>query len=255
MPVVARCLLSAAGAALLVAPVVPVVPAAPVVAVVPAPSAATASGRAPSAAAPDSGRKVRIRLSRSWSHAGQPGVMVTAHVKGGAGGRVAFSQDGTGIGTEKVRRGKASLRLPSTNAPGVYTVRARWRGTADTARVTVHDSSLTLSAVSFRASRSVPSYQQSALSGSVVFKGAQADDGFVDIYEDGNVEGGKDGIDYCCMAPVADDGTFVFGGWNFLARVVEEKQPGTYSYTAFYTDGPGFDDYVHSVPITVTVIP
>ena len=252
MPVVARCVLSALGAVLMVAPVAPVV--APVAAVDHA-WAATAHA----AAAPNSDfgseRKVRIRLSRPWSHSGQPGVLVTAHVKGGAGGRVTFSQDGTVIGTDRVRRGKASLRLPSTNAPGVHKVMARWRGAADTARVTVHDSSLTLSAVSFQVSRAVPSHQQSALSGTVVFKGALADDGFVDIYEDGNVEGGKEGIDYCCMAPVADDGTFVFGGWNFLARVAEEKPPGTYSYTAFYTDGPAFADYVSSVPISVTVIP
>ncbi|WP_426247498.1 hypothetical protein [Nocardioides sp. LHG3406-4] len=225
--------------------------AAPAVAIAPANADTTAvTAQAPTQAL--KAKKISLKLSKKYSHYGQEGVKVTAKVKGK--GKVKFTQNGTVIGTDKVKKGKASVRLPQTNAPGVYKIKAKWKKSVAKAKVTVYDSSLSLSGVAFTVSKSATTAPPS-LTGTVKFKGKVGTTGYVDIYKNGNVKGGSSSPDYCCMASVQDDGSFEFSGYTFLDEVAEKEAPGTYSYQAFYTDDAGFDDYIYSAPITVTVVP
>ncbi len=200
-------------------------------------------------------KKLSLKLSKKFSHHGQQGVRVTAKVKGKAKGKVKFTQNGTVLGTHKIKKGKASISLPQTNAPGVYKIKAKWKKSVAKAKVTVYDSSLSLSAVAFTVSKSTPSYDQPTLTGAVVYKGKAADKGYVDIYKNGNKAGGSGSPDYCCMDSVAVDGSFEFRGYSFLGEVAANEAPGTYTYQAFYTETASFADYIYSAPIVVTVVP
>ncbi|MBA2954699.1 hypothetical protein GON03_10220 [Nocardioides sp. MAH-18] len=201
--------------------------------------------------------RIKLKRSKAYSHYGQEGVKVTATVTKGrkkARGKVTFSLNGTAVSTARLKRGQASYRLASTNAPGLYTVTATYRGKKRSVQVRVYDSALNLSAATFTISKTTPQYQMpDGPSGTVRFKDQVATTGYVDIYENGNVKGGSSSPDYCCMAKVEADGSFVFQ--TFLDNVWADKQPGTYTYQAFYTDGPEFADYIYSTPITVTVVP
>jgi hypothetical protein len=201
---------------------------------------------------------MKLKQSAEYSHYGQQGVLVTAKVKRGqkfAKGKVKFTLDGQSLGKVKLEKGKAEVRLAPTLAPGNYTVKAKYKTVKKKAKVTVYDSSLALSATEFVISKSADSFTLPELTGSVRYKGKDADQGYVDIYENGDNEGGSESPNYCCMAGVGADGTFGFSGYSFLGRVQEAKAPGTYQYKAFYTDGPEFADYIYSSWITVTVTP
>jgi hypothetical protein len=210
-------------------------------------------------AAKKKAKKVKVGLKRSaaYSHVGQTGVKVTATVTKGKKklkGKVTFLLNGTAAGTSKLRKGKAGYRLPDTSAPGLYKVTAKYKGKKKSVNVRVYSSALSVSATSFTISAATPSYDLPSLTGTVQFKDAPATKGYVDIYQNGNVKGGSSSPDYCCMDGVDAGGAFSFSGYSFLGKV-QAKGPGTYSYQAFYTDDAGFDDYIYSTPITVTVTP
>ncbi|MQW76741.1 hypothetical protein GHK92_12725 [Nocardioides sp. dk4132] len=197
--------------------------------------------------------KFTLKRSAAYSHVGQRGVKVTAVLKKkSAKGKVAFSINGSKARTVKVKKGKAAFRLPKSKAPGVYKVTAKYQGTKKSTKVRVYNSAIQLSGTSFTISKAADSWDLPALTGSVVFKGVAAKKGYVDIYQDGKNKGGSSSPFYCCMASVADNGTFQFSSLTFLGKV-QEKKAGTYTYQAFYTDGPAYDDYIYSTKITVTV--
>lgn len=204
-------------------------------------------------------KKVKVKLKRSaaYSHVGQPGVKVTATATKGKKklkGKITFLVNGTAARTAKLRKGKAAYRLPSTATPGSYKVTAKYKGKKKSVKVRVYSSAISVSATAFTISASADSYDLPGLTGTVQFKDAPATKGWVDIYQNGNVKGGSGSPDYCCMAGVQAGGTFSFSSYSFLSKV-QDKGPGTYSYQAFYTDDAGFDDYIYSTPITVTVTP
>lgn len=222
---------------------------------------ASQSEQAPAAkkVAKKKANKVKVGLKRSaaYSHVGQPGVKVTATVTKGKKklkGKVTFLVDGTAAATSKIRKGKAGYRLATTTPPGLYKVTAKYKGKKKSVKVRVYSSALSVSATSFTISASASPSTFPALTGTVQFKDAPATKGYVDIYQNGNVKGGSDSPDYCCMDGIDAGGAFTFSGYSFLAKV-KAKGPGTYSYQAFYTDDAGFDDYIYSTPITVTVTP
>lgn len=200
-------------------------------------------------------KKMSLKLNKKFSHYGQDGVKVTAKIKGKAKGKVKFTQNGAELGTVKIKKGKATVQLPQTNVPGVYKIKAKWKKTVAKTKVTVYDSSLSLSGVAFTVSKSTPSYDVPSVTGTVIFKGKVGTEGYVDIYKNGNVKGGSSSPDYCCMESVDDNGAFDFSGSNFLGRVAAEEAPGTYTYQAFYTDDAAFADYIYSSPVVVTVTP
>lgn len=201
--------------------------------------------------------KLKLQRSQSYSHYGQDGVKVTAVVKKGkknAKGKVTFSLNGAAVATSKLKKGKASYRMASTNAPGQYVVSAKYKSKKKSTKVRVYNSAIALSGTAFTISAATSSWDLPALTGTVQYKDAPATKGYVDIYLNGNVKGGSSSPDYCCMASVDGAGNFQFAGSTFLGRV-QDKGPGTYTYQAFYTDGPAFADYIYSTPITVTVTP
>jgi Bacterial Ig-like domain (group 3) len=204
-------------------------------------------------------KKVKVKLKRSaaYSHAGQAGVKVTATATKGKKklkGKVTFLVNGSKVKKAKLRKGKASYRLASSTAPGSYKVTAKFKGKKKSTKVRVYSSAISVSATAFTISASTDSWDLPELTGTVKFKDAPATKGYVDIYQNGNVKGGSGSPDYCCMDGVDAGGAFSFSGYSFLAKV-QAKGPGTYSYQAFYTDDAGFDDYIYSTPITVTVTP
>jgi hypothetical protein len=225
-------------------------------------SATAAPGASQSEQAPlakKKAKKVKVALKRSsaYSHAGQAGVKVTATATKGKKklkGKVTFLVNGTAATTSKLRKGKASYRMASTTPPGLYTVTAKYKNKKKSTKVRVYSSAISVSATAFTISASADSWDLPGLTGTVQFKDAPATKGYVDIYQNGNVKGGSSSPDYCCMAAVKAGGTFDFSGYSFLGKV-QDKGPGTYSYQAFYTDDAGFDDYIYSTPITVTVTP
>lgn len=203
--------------------------------------------------------KVKLGLKRSstYSHVGQPGVKVVAIATKGKrklSGKVAFLVNGKVARKVKLRKGKAAFRLSSGTAPGLYTVTAKYKNKKKSTKVRVYSSAISVSATAFTISAATPSYDLPVLTGTVQFKNAPATKGYVDIYQDGKVKGGSSSPSYCCMAKVEAGGAFSFSSYSFLGRV-QQKGPGTYSYQAFYTDDAGFDDYIYSTPITVTVTP
>jgi hypothetical protein len=222
-------------------------------------SASAADAHAQAAAKKPKKGKASIALKRSaaYSHVGQKGVKLTAIVRNGkraAAGKVTFSVNGSKAAKKKLKKGTATFRLPSTNAPGSYKVTAKYKGLKKNTKIRVYNSALQVSSTTFTISKATPSYELPELTGSVVFKDTPANKGYVDIYQDGRNKGGNDSPYYCCMSSVADNGTFDFNTY-FLSEVQEAKQPGTYTYQAFYTDDAGFDDYIYSTPITVVVTP
>ncbi|MFC7493110.1 MULTISPECIES: Ig-like domain repeat protein [unclassified Nocardioides] len=211
-------------------------------------------------------KKLKIKLSKGkkgYSHYGQPGVKVTATVAKGkkkAKGKVTFLLNGTAVRTAKLKKGKASYQLASTTAPGSYKVTAKYKSKKKTTSVRVYNSAIAVSATSLTYSQAaIDAYQYSgtAITGTVNFKDAVATKGWVDIYKDGNIKGGSSSPDYCCMAPVGTNGAFEFSHYEFMSDL--EKRgitPGTtVTYYAYYTDDAGFDDYIYSAPITVTLVP
>lgn len=201
--------------------------------------------------------KVKLKRSAAYSHVGQSGVKVTAVVSKGkkkAKGKVSFSVNGAAAATKKLKKGKASYQLSSSNAPGSYTVTAKYKGKKKSTTVTVYNSAISLSATEFTISKATASYDLPSLTGTVQYKDKPATSGWVDIYKDGNKKGGSSSPDYCCMDGVAADGTFEFGGYSFLGKV-QELPVGDYTYQAFYTETASFAEYIYSTPIVVHVVP
>jgi hypothetical protein len=210
--------------------------------------------------------KPRIKLTRSkaYSHYGQPGVKTTAIVSKGkakAQGKVTFSVNGTKVATRKLKKGKASYQMAATTAPGTYKITATYKRAKKSASIRVYNSAITVSTTSLTYSKAaIDAFQYSgtAMTGTVNFKDAPANKGYVDIYLNGNVKGGSSSPDYCCMTPVdSATGSFDFSHYQFINDLEERgATPGTtYTYYAFYTDDAGFDDYIYSAPITVTLVP
>ncbi len=227
--------------------------AAPAIAIAPANADTTTTAAAPTQAL--AAKKMSLSQNKKFSHYGQEGVKVTAKFKGKAKGKVKFTQNGAELGKVKVKKGKATIQLPQANVPGVYKIKAKWKKSVAKTKVTVYDSSLSLSGVAFTVSKSTPIYDVPSVTGTVKFKGKVGTEGYVDIYKNGNVKGGSNSPDYCCMESVDDNGAFEFNGSNFLGRVAAAEAPGTYTYQAFYTDDAAFADYIYSSPIVVTVVP
>ena len=218
---------------------------------------ASAAPSAPAASADVSERaaqaKLRLSKAKEGTHWGLAGNTITAKAPGK--GKVSFYLGGELVDKKKLKKGKASYSLPADLTPGTYKVKAKFKKLKASIKTVVWDSALNVNSATWTISAATPSYQlpYPSLTGTVRYKGVTADKGYVDIYLNGNVEGGSSSPDYCCMAAVATDGTFSFSS-SFLTDAQERGQ-GTWTYRAFYTDDYAFDDSIYSQPITVTVTP
>lgn len=222
-----------------------------------APANAAPAGTAADARKPGKAKVTMKTSPQNYSHYGQQGVKVTAVFGKGAKGKVTFIVNGKTETKVKVKKGKAAFRMSASAAPGTYKIKAKLGKRVGKTKVTVFNSSLTLSAVEFSVSKSLVatdySYEVPDLTGTVVFKGKNPSEGYVDIYQDGNNKGGSSSPSYCCMAIVQAGGLFSVSEYSFLREVAEEKPVGTYQYQAFYTPTASYDEYIYSSWITVHV--
>ena len=201
-------------------------------------------------------KKLTLKTSSKYSHFGQQGVKVTVKVgTKRAKGKVKFKVNGSTVAKQKVKKGKAAYRMPSDAAPDTYKITASYKKRSGKTKVTVYNSTLSLSAVEFTISKSTPTYDLPDMTGTVIFKGTNPSEGYVDIYENGDFKGGSTSPSYCCMAGVQAGGVFNFYGSSFLGRISTDKPVGTYQYKAFYTPTASFSEYIYSSPITVNVVP
>jgi hypothetical protein len=196
---------------------------------------------------------IKLVKAKDGTHYGLPGNKITAKVRGK--GKVKFFLGGDLVKKAKIKKGKAKYTLPIELAPGTYKVKAKYKKKKGSIKTVVWDSALNVNQAAFTISASTPSYDlpSPALTGTVKYKGKVATTGWVDMYLNGNVKGGSESTDYCCMSSVAGDGTFSFS-YSFLADA-QERGVGTWTYRAFYTETASFAEYIYSQPITVTVTP
>lgn len=220
-----------------------------------APATAAPQAQGVSQAAAKKKPKLKLKASAPGSHYGQIGVKITAKAKPKKG-KITFTVSGTAIKVKKkLKKHKAKFRLPSDLAPGTYTVKAKAKGAKAKTKVQVYDSSLTLSAVDFQLSQAATCSTDPVLTGTVVFKGANPSEGYVDIYKDGNIKGGQTSPDFMTFDMVEAGGAFGFAQCSSLWTKIKALGPGTYQFKALYTPTASYAEYIYSSWITVTVVP
>jgi len=200
-------------------------------------------------------KKPTIKLKRSAKGV-QPGIgkeKITAIVNGG--GKVKFTVKGTGIKLKKnikVKNGKAVYKVPPLGT-GKYKVQGTYQGKKAKTKFKVYDSALTVNATAFTVSASDPYDTNVPLTGAVKFKSKPAKvGGYVDLYKDGNTKGGAESPDFLGFGTIVEGGGFTY---QYFAKDVAVKYGvGTWNFQAFYTDDAGFDDYISSNFIVVTVV-
>lgn len=197
----------------------------------------------------------KLKRSDKGVQPGIQGMKLTANVSGK--GKVKFTIKGVGtkIGKKvKAKNGKAVYDVPPLGT-GKYKVTAKLGKSKKKTKFEVYDSALTVNQTTFTVSASDP-YNPSVppLSGVVKFKGKPATTGYVDLYLNGNVKGGSSSPDFLGFGTITAGGAFTYS--SFASRVaLKYPTPGTYSFVAFYTDGPEYADYISSNVIVVTVVP
>ena len=200
-------------------------------------------------------KKPTIKLKRAEKGV-QPGIgkqKITAVVNGG--GKVKFVLEGEGVELKKkvkVKKNKAVYKVPPLGT-GTYKVKGTYSGKKAKIKFEVYDSALTVNSTTFTVSASDPYDTNVPLTGAVKFKGKPATQGYVDLYKDGNIKGGSSSPNLLGFGTVQPDGTFVYQ--YFSTRVAEKYGVGTWSFQAYYTDGPEFSDYISSNFIVVNVVP
>jgi hypothetical protein len=200
-------------------------------------------------------KKPSIRLKRSKKGV-QPGIgkqKITARVNGG--GKVKFTLKGTGIKLKKnvkVKNGKAVYKVPPLGT-GKYKVQGTYNGKKAKTKFKVYDSALTVNATTFTVSASNAYNTSVPLTGNVKFKAKPAKvGGYVDLYKDGNTKGGAESPDFLGFGTIVEGGGFTYQ--YFAKDVAATYGVGTWNFQAFYTDDAGFDDYISSNFIVVTVV-
>lgn len=199
---------------------------------------------------------LKLKASAKGSHFGQQGVTITA-VSKKRKGKVIFSVPAAGLKeTKKLKKGKAKLRIPSTLAPATYKVKAKVKGGGKaTTKFQVYNSTLSLNAPAFTISQSATCTSDPVMNGTVVFKGTNPGEGYVDLYLNGNIKGGQDSPDFITFDIIRPGGAFEFGQCDTLWRDLKERGVGTYTFKALYTPTPSYTEYVYSDFVTVNVVP
>lgn len=219
---------------------------------------ATAAGDVASAhqaAAKKKKPKIKVSTDKPGSHYGQVGVKVTAKTKAKKG-KVTFTVKGTDIkAKKKIKKHKAKFTVPAGLNPGKYKVVAKAKGAKGSTKFEVYNSSLTLNAVTFTVSQAGYCTADPVMNGTVLFKGKNPSEGYVDIYKDGNIKGGSSSPDFVTFDSVKPGGAFEFGTCDSLWSEIKDYGPGTYQFKALYTPTASYAEYIYSSWITVTVVP
>lgn len=192
---------------------------------------------------------LKVKRSAKGYHSGMKPVKIT--VSGAGQGKAKFFIGKKKRKTKKLKRGKAAWKMPKHLAPGKYTVRVKVGKRQGKTKVKVHNSQLQVNAVEFTVSASGRDFPE--ISGAVTWKGKPAGKGYVDFYKDGkNKKGNKDNPNYLAFGTVSG-GQFV--DRSSIRTLVERFGVGSHVIQGFYTPTPSWDEYVHSTPITVHVVP
>lgn len=231
----------------------------------PGPSASVA-GTAVATQAADRKAGTPIKLKRSAKGV-QPGVSkmkITAFVKGA--GKVKFTLKATGFKKNKrvkIKKGRAVYKVPPLGT-GQYKVQATYKNRKGKTKFEVYNSALNVNSTSFTFSASADPSTYAPLNGSVLFKNKVASDGYVDIYQDGNIKGGAESPFFLGFVGINADGTFD-AGTGFGSQITKDSGlaggnlpafgPGTYTFQAYFTDDASYKDYISSNVITVVVTP
>lgn len=198
---------------------------------------------------------LKLKKNKPGSHFGQAGVKIKA-VSKKKKGKITFVVAGQGIkDTKKLKKGKASFTLPSTLAAGTYKVKAKVKGGPKaTIKSVVYNSNLSLNAPAFTISLSGSCTADPVLAGTVLFKGANPSEGYVDVYLNGNIEGGNSSPDFLTFDIVEGAGAFDFGTCDSLWSDVRALGLGTHNVKLLYTPTPSYSEYVYSDFVAITVV-
>lgn len=219
-----------------------------------------------SVAAKPKARKLKIKKSAAGV---QPGIAkLTLTVKGLKGkGKVKFTITGdNGVSLKekaKVKKRKAQLLVPALGT-GQYKVKAKFGKQKGKTKFEVYDSALTVSTTTLTCSIS-NNAASTPLSGSVKYKGGPAQTGYVDFYQNGNLEGGSSSPFFLGFASFSPAGSGQFNTLTNFCRAVTSgtglaggNTPnfgvGQYTFQAYYTADAGYDDYISSNFLTVNVV-
>ena len=201
-------------------------------------------------------RGLKLSKNKPGSHFGQAGVKITAKSTKKKG-KITFAVAGQDVkAKKKLKKGKASFQLPSTLAPGTYKVKAKVKGGGKAKiKTIVYNSSLSLNAPAFTVSIGGSCLDDPVLAGTVLFKGSNPSEGYVDAYLNGNIKGGSTSPDYLTFDPVEGAGAFDFDQCDTLWSDMRDLGVGEHRVQLLYTPTPAYDDYIYSDFITVTVVP
>jgi len=226
----------------------------------------TVSAVEKSVAAKPKARKLKIKKSAAGV---QPGIAkLTLTVKGLKGkGKVKFTITGdNGVSVKekaKVKKRKAELLVPALGT-GQYKVKAKFGKQKGKTKFEVYDSALTVSTTTLTCSIS-NNAASTPLSGSVKYKGGPAQTGYVDFYQNGNIEGGSSSpylLGFESFSPVGsgqfNSGTdfcrAVTSGTGLAGGNTPNFGVGQYTFQAYYTADAGYEDYISSNFLTVNVV-
>jgi len=214
-------------------------------------------------------KKNKIKIKKSAPGV-QPGIrkLVLTATKLKGRGKVKFTITGNnGVSLKakaKVKKGKAKLLVPPLGT-GHYQVKAKLKKQKGKTNFEVYDSALTVSTTTLTCDISNPE-QSTKLSGSVRYKGGPAQSGYVDFYQNGNIAGGSDSPYFLGFESFYPAGSGQFNSGTDFCREITSGTglaggnlapfgPGTYTFQAYYTKDAGYDDYISSNFLTVTVRP
>jgi hypothetical protein len=230
---------------------------------VPALATGTAANAAPQVGSSDAvavaakaGRGLKLSKNKPGSHFGQAGVKIKAK-SAKKKGKITFSVAGQDVKeTKKLKKGKASFQLPSTLAAGTYKVKAKVKGGAKAKiKTIVYNSTLSLNAPAFTISQSAYcSESDPILAGTVLFKGKNPSEGYVDVYLNGDIKGGSSSPGYLTFDTVEGAGAFDFGTCDTLWTKLKDLGIGEHRVQLLYTPSPSYDEYIYSDFVTVTVV-
>ncbi|MDQ6522274.1 hypothetical protein RB608_01615 [Nocardioides sp. LHD-245] len=213
------------------------------------------------------GNKIKVKKSADGVQPGISKLVLTATKLRGSG-KAKFTIAGdNGVtlkGKAKAKKGKAKYTVPALGT-GHYKVKVKFKKQKGKTKFEVYDSALTVSTTTLTCDISTPA-SSTPLSGSVKYKGGPATTGYVDFYQNGNVAGGSQSPSFLGFESFYPAGSGQFNAGTDFCREITSGTglaggnlapfgPGTYTFQAYYTKDAGYDDYISSNFLTVTVVP
>lgn len=214
------------------------------------PAADSAQVHAKQLAKPKKGKaKLSIKAKKGYVHFNLTSDVVTVKVKGAKKGKVKFTIDGADAGTVKLKKRAASLAIPASLAIGEHVVKASMKkAKSKSIKIVSYNTTMTLSTTAVTVNRAT--YDAPSITGQVIFKGAVANDGYVDSYnDDGDITIGSESPDLLGVSSVDANGAVEIYTHDYL-----DFAPGVYTMKVFFEYDAGYDEYLFGTPITVTVV-